>query len=263
MRFSSLKYPITVFVAVFIMGISFLGSAYLLSETNFYIRDSSSAVTKEGEVVNTINVSGDGKVYVKPDMATISASVSETRDSSEDALKASNEKINEVRSIAKNNNVKDEDIKTTDLSISADYNYRNGESVYVGQRASQSLSIKIKDIDDSTKRLTKIIDAVAEIEGVRLGGMTFGIEDKTKYFKSARELAYQKALQKGSELAELSNLELFEPVMISEQTRDFDTSTKYRNTANEVADFSQETEVSTGQLEVTVSLSVKFGVSPK
>jgi uncharacterized protein len=263
MEIRSFKNQITAILVTVIIAITIIGSVFFLSRLNFYIRDSSAAVSKDGEVVNTISVSGDGKVYVKPDMVTINTSVSETASTSKKALEEVNKKINKIKKVALEKGVDEEDLKTTNFSIRPNYEWKNRSYVYQGQEASQSLDITMRDISIKSDKITEVIDSISEVSGVRMGWIRFDIYDKTEYYSKARALAFEKAKQKAGELASLGEVELLEPVSINDASVDYgkmryESTNAYKSTI--ASDESTSTEISTGQLEVTIRLSVKFGI---
>jgi len=266
MKISAWKNQITIIICVFIVAMAILSSTWFLSNTKFYIRDSSGGVTKDGEIINTINVTGNGKIYAKPDVVIFNVSVTETKNTSKEAIEAVNTKINEAKKLIKGNGIEDKYIKTTNLSIYTEYDWSGSTKKVVGQRATQSIEVTIPNVDETSSKVTDVIDQLVEIENVQLGWIRFDIEDKTEYFTQARELAYKKAEQKAKELASLGGLELLAPVSISDATVDYN-SAQYNSVnsykASLIEDESSSTDISTGQLEINVSLDVKFGISPK
>lgn len=260
------KMSITIFSSVIIFSLTILLGFILLSQTRFYIRDTGSSISSSGEAVNTISVTGAGKVTAKPDMASITVSISETKLSSKEAIEAVNKKVAEIVKEAKANGVKDEDIKTTSLSIYTEYDYSSRKKVLVGQNASQTLAITVKGISDDSKEVTSVIDSIVDIENISISQISFDIEDKTPFFTSARELAYKKAEQKASELAKLGNLELLEPVHITDTNIDaspiqFSTVNSYQESM--VKDSANSTQISSGQLEISININVDFGIVAK
>ena len=123
-------------------------------------------------------------------MAQIDLSFSELATTSREALDKVNQKIDEAIKIAKNNGISDDDISTTGLNVYTEYDYSNSVRRVIGQRASQSLLVKIKNLDSKATKAAKLIDELSAINGVRLGGISFDIENKAKFYSEARELAF-------------------------------------------------------------------------
>ncbi len=255
---------VLVFLSVIFLCVSMVSGAFLLSKTDFYIKNIGTATTEDGKLANTISVSGNGKAYARPDMATISVTIQETENTSKEALREVNEKIDEIKEVLEKNGIEDKYVKTTSLSIYPEYDYSKDKRIVVGQRASQTLTFSVLDIDAEATKAAKIIDKVSEIDNIQIGNIYFDIEDKTSLYTAAREAAFDKAEQKAGELAGLGDLRLLKPVSISDINRDYayypaQSNTKMMYDEVEGGSYS-DTQISTGQMEVTIDLSVVFGI---
>jgi uncharacterized protein YggE len=237
-------------------------SFFLISRTGIFIKQTG-GVESNGKISDTISVSGDGKVYTKPDMAEVSLNINELAPTSRAALDKVNQKIDQAIKIAKNNGVADNDISTTGLNVYTEYDYSNSGRKIIGQRALQSLSLKVRKIDDKATKAAKLIDELSEIDNIQLSGISFDIEDKTKFFSQARELAFNKAKQKAVELAKLSGVKLLKPVSITDTTYDVSPRQFLSNTAEMKlaaglgADSSQ---MPSGEMGISADLSIIWGI---
>lgn len=252
------------FIPFIIISCSLILSAIFISRTGVYIKNTG-GVEANGQISNTISVTGGGKVSAKPDMVQLSISFQETASTSKIALGKVNEKIDSAIKILKNNNIPDSDITTNNLNIYTEYDYSNSARKIIGQRASQSLEVKIKKIDDKATKATKIIDELSAIDNLQINGISFDIEDKTKFFTQARELAFDKAKQKAEELAKLSKVKLSKPIYISDSTYDV-TPVPYTSNIAQFKNLSvesvsdQSSQISTGEMNISSNLSVLWGI---
>ena len=239
-------------------------SLFVFSRTGIYIKSVGGAVDGSGKVSNTISVTGDGKVSAKPDMAEISLSFSELAATSREALDKVNQKMTQAMKVLKDNGITDTDITTSNLSVYTEYDYNSNVRRVTGQRASESLQVKVKKIDEKATKASKIIDELSAIDNVQMGGITFDIEDKTKFFSQARELAFNKAKQKATELAKLSGVTLAKPVSITDTVYDITPQPMYANKAvmnlSAGAGAADSTQISTGQMDISVNLNVLWGM---
>ena len=256
------KNRVTLLLAVGIIAITLVISAIIFANSNIYIKNLGSSLVQNGMLVNTVTVSGDGKVYAKPDMASLTVSVSELANTSQEALNNANTKINSVIEKLKSNSIAEEDIQTSQLNIYPEYDYTSGGSILRGQRASISLTVKVKSLDDKATKAAKVIDDVSTVSNVSISSINFDIENKTSLFTSARELAFNKAKQKAEELSKLSGTKLLAPVSISDATYDVSTPSPMLNYASDAVKSGAEgaTSIQTGQLEVSINLNVVFGI---
>ncbi len=251
-------------IAATVLAVGLFLSALFVSRTSFVIRDASSGTGKGGQISNTINVTGNGSVFTKPDMATLNITVSKTAATSSEAQSQANTTIEQVKSVLKSNGLSDEDIKTSSFYLYPKYEYQDRRNVYIGQEAVHGLTVKIKKIDDKATKVGKIIDAVVQITDVKLNGVWFDVEDKEPYYSQARKAAFDKAKQKAEELSKLGGVKLLKPVFISDSS--YDTSivraTSYDKIAMEapISGGGVPTDISTGELEIRLTLTVNFGI---
>lgn len=256
------KNRLTILIGIALFSIAIVLSAVIFANSNIYIKNLGTSLVQDGNLVNTISTSGDGKVFGKPDMASFSVSISELASTSQQALANANQKSNEVINRIKNNGVSEDDIQTSQLNIYPEYDYLTSGSVLKGQRATISISVDVKGIDSTATKVAQIIDSVAQVSNVSIGSISFDIQDKTSLFSKARELAYNKAKQKAEELSKLSSTKLLEPVSISDAT--YETSSplpvNYAAEAATMGGKGSDTSIQTGQLEVSVNLNVVFGI---
>lgn len=250
--------------AVFLICITIIVSTLIISNGSFYIKNIGGAVEQNGKLVNTISVSGDGKVFAVPDMATLTISDTELATTSAAALDKVNQKMNQVLTVLKNNGIASTDIQTSNVNIYPQYDYTSSGTVLKGQQASVSLSVKVKKLDSKASKVTSILDQSAQISNIQIGSISFDIEDKTTFFSQARKAAFDKAKQKATELASLSSVKLLSPVSISDTTTDITPPITYNNVAQDSAvkapSPAGSTSIQTGQLQVSVSLNVVFGI---
>ncbi len=219
-----------------------------------------------GQKIGILSVTGDGKALARPDMVSIQASFSETDVTSAAALDKVNRKVAEIVNIAKANGVADKDVQTSGLSIYPEYEYGfgGGTPKLKGQRATESVSITVRGVDAKAEKASRIIDQVSAIDNVQLGGISFDIEDKTKLFTEARDAAFKKAKQKAEELSKLGGVKLTKPVTITDSAVEYSPPIMNYAMAERsmiAADGTKaSTPVQTGELSVTVNLSVGWGI---
>jgi len=247
-------------IPTLIICVTVILSFLITLKTGIYIK-SIGGVESNGKVSNTISVTGDGKVSAKPDMAVLVFGFNETDSTSKAALDKVNQKIIQAQKILKDNNIADKDITTTNLNIYPEYDYSTKSPRLIGQRASQTLEVKVKKIDDKASKVSQVIDQLSAIENIQINSITFDIEDKTKLFSEARELAFQKAEQKAQELAKLSKVKLTKPVSISDSTYDVVSPVSNMSFKSLSADSAGGgTSVATGEMNISINLSILWGI---
>ncbi len=180
---------------------------------------------------HSISVQWNGEVYVTPDTLILSFRVEETAPTTAEAQKNANEKIDKVKEIIKQYNVDSADIKTTNVNVYEQYDWKDSGRVSLWYTASHSLEVKIKKANVENEWIgSQIVLQISKIGGVLVNNISYDIEDKAPFYKEARKLAMEKAYQKASDLAEYGNVKLWKPISIIEN-RSYDYSISTSNVA--------------------------------
>ncbi len=266
---SSLNIPMqaTILVTALILAFSLVLGSWLLSNRTTVIRNLGTETTQDGQIVNTITVSGQGSVSAKPDMVNMSVTFEETRDSSSEALEAVNQKVNELNDILSNQGVESKDITTTSFSLLPEYDFssENGR-ILLGQQARQTVSFSVKGVDEEGEKAAEIIDAVSEIRDAQFGPINFDVENKEEIYSQARNQAINQAKNRAQEIAETAEVELGSVVNIRDiQTEDI-TPQSFNSDISAIGSRSGgggETSISTGELEINLNISVIYEINPR
>lgn len=82
----------------------------------------------------------------------------------------------------------------------------NGKSEVVGQQASQSITIRVRNIDAKGQKVGVLVDALAQINGINIDSVSFDIYDKTPLQTQARASAFKDAKAKAEDYASFAGL---------------------------------------------------------
>jgi uncharacterized protein YggE len=212
---------------------------------------------------STISVFGTGTVLAQPDVIQMTITLSNVAQTTKAAQEEVSRMVRQAKKKKKNEAIEDKNISTTSLSFYSEYEYTN-RRVLVGQKAEQRISFSIEDIDVDSERISRIIDQLILINGIELNQVNFNVKNNTEYFVRSRELAYQKALEKATQYAGLSNLKIRKVLSISEEgyQQISPINNRLMNQqmyAMEAAmDTGGSTIVPTGELEITTRIMVVF-----
>jgi uncharacterized protein YggE len=209
---------------------------------------------------STVLVSGIGIVLVQPDMVQMNILTSYTAQTMQQAKREVDIKMQQIMNILKADKIEDKDIKTVSLGYDREIEYMNGRSVLIGQRAHQAIVVTINDIINNPNRLPELLDKLTAIDRVVISNIIFDTKDKTELFSQSRELAYQKALDKANQYAELTGHKIVKTLRVSEErNRDILRAPAYSNVAYDTAGYSTAASaVPTGEQEVTTEIIVTF-----
>jgi len=217
---------------------------------------------KNDENISTVSVSGIGTVLVQPDMVQINISYSHIAQTTRVAKEEVDKRIQQILDILREDRIEDKYIRTISLSYDVATEYRDGRSVTIGQRAQQTIVVTVNDIVNNPGRFHLLLDKITSIDRVVIRNIIFDTENKTELFIQSRELAYQKALDKANQYADLCGQKIVKVLSVSEE-RNLDVFRSYLMTQSNIAMdgagySSGRSHVPTGEQEVTTEVTVTF-----
>ena len=107
-----------------------------------------------------LSVSASGEVTLSPDIVTFTVQVNETEQTTSEALNLTNKKISKVLEILYSYNIEEKDVATNSINLNPQYVWEDGNRILTGQSATQSLSVKLRNVNN----LGKIIDELSKID---------------------------------------------------------------------------------------------------
>ena len=152
----------------------------------------------------TIKVSGEGKIRVKPDLVILTLNVSFTQPRMADAVRLTQGTVDTVVSILEKYGSKENDIKTSSISADKDYNYNGRTPVFTGYRASQSIDFVLNNIEKFTELTGKLLETKIN----SIAGIQFGHSKADSLFREADLLAYDDALKSANKLCSRANVKI-------------------------------------------------------
>jgi hypothetical protein len=172
-------------------------------------------IGRETAVNNTIAVSGQGEVYVKPDLAMIEFSVSAEASTVGKAMSDNSGKMNAVIKAVKGEGVEEKDLKTTVFSIYPLYNYSpTGKRTLSGYEVRQSLQLKIRDL----AKVGQIIQRATDAGANEAGNLVFTVDDEDQPKEQAREQAIKDAKAKAAKIAGELGVKLVKIISFNESS---------------------------------------------
>jgi uncharacterized protein YggE len=161
-----------------------------------------------------ISVSGEATVSVAPDQAQIDAGVSSEAKTAREASEANNAAMGKVLLALKGAGIEEKDYQTARLALQPQYaQNRTGPSAVTGYRASNRVSIKLRDVT----KVANVIDTLVGAGANEIGGIHFVVSQASKLLDEAREKAVADARRKAEIYAKAAGVTLGEPLGISEE----------------------------------------------
>lgn len=212
-------------------------------------------VNTSDEAHTGISVSGMGEVTGTPDTVEVDLGVSVLGESVDEATTTAADRAEALIAALTSNGVAEEDITTTDYSIYPEYDYSGNRERLVGYRVSNTVRVKIREVDSAGT----VLDAATAAAGdeARVNGLRFSIEDNADLVSAARDAAWNDALAKAMQLAELSGQTLGPATSITETVSMPPIPIPYATDA--AGGEAALTPIEPGTSAVTITLQVEFG----
>lgn len=155
-----------------------------------------------------MHVSAEGKITAVPNIATVTIGVISEGVDAIAVKNLNNQQINRIIALLKNEKIDAHDIQTTTFSASPKYNYNNGQSNIIGYQATQSVTVKIRTLEQSRPTLEKILSDVVNNNNITIQGIDFNFSDTEKLKAAARKKAIVLAKEKANNISIEANLKL-------------------------------------------------------
>jgi uncharacterized protein YggE len=203
-----------------------------------------------------IFVSGTGEVTGTPDTVSVDFGVSVLGKTVAKAVEKAAERADALIEALTSNGVEQRDITTTNYSIYPEYDYRGNTERLIGYRVTNTVRAKIRQVSEAGD----VIDAAVASAGndARVSGLRFSIEDDADMVAAAREAAWNDALAKARQLAELSGRTLGPAISITETVSRPPTPIFFEGEEAAFTSLAASTPIEPGSSTVTISLQVLF-----
>ncbi|WP_174300462.1 SIMPL domain-containing protein [Caulobacter sp. S45] len=145
----------------------------------------------------TLNLSADGEVRVRPDLAVIDFGVQAEGTTAAAAFAEARRRMTAMVSTLRGQGVADEDVQTAQLNLQAQYADAEGRGPrrLTGYEASNTVSVRLHDL----ARVGAVVDALVSSGANTVNGISFQLADAEAAGDEARRRAV-KALQAKAEL---------------------------------------------------------------
>ena len=161
-----------------------------------------------------ISVTGEATVSVPPDLAEIDGGVTSEAKTAREASEANNAAMGKVLQALKGAGIEEKDIQTARLSLQPQSApNRSGPSAIAGYRASNRVTVRVRDVT----KVASVIDTLVGAGANEIGGINFVVSQASKLLDEARERAVADARRKAEIYAKAAGVTLGAPLSISEE----------------------------------------------
>src|SRR5437870_5201477 len=211
-----------------------------------------------------ITVTGQAEVRVPPDEVVFTLSIENVDRDMLVANKRTDDSVKQILSIVRKNNVKPEDVQTSQISVQPKYNTdemsdeeRNKvKRVLIGYEVSKTVEIRLRDIS----RFDGLLADVLQAGITRLSNLEFRDSQLRKHRDEARRMAIRAAQEKANLLAREIGQSIGPAYSITEYTPELRGGAAYQNATTTVLGEPSEGEsaIAPGSISVTAQVTVRF-----
>jgi uncharacterized protein YggE len=205
---------------------------------------------------HTIAVSGEGKVTVVPDMATVSLGVNVERDTAKAARQAAADQMTKIVAALKALGIADEDIATANVSLNPVYNYPvNAQPTIHSYQLQNTVTVTVRDIN----QVSDVVDNAVQAGATQVNGVSFDVKDRAASEAKAREAAVKDARAKADSIANGLGVSIQGVASVAEQVQTpVWYGPQFAAGAAAAPDKSAQTPVLPGSTDVTITVQVSF-----
>ncbi|MGB9847725.1 MAG: SIMPL domain-containing protein [Minisyncoccia bacterium] len=209
---------------------------------------------------NSLVVSAEGKVYAKPDLAIIEASVITQNKDFKTVQLENDRKMQRMINFLKESGIEDKDIKTIQYNLQPQYDYswcRTSEyPIYCPPKLvdyifTQTVQIKIRDLS----RAGDIVGNLTNYGANQISNISFTVENIDEYQAQARKEAIEKAQNKALSIAKATGVKIGRIISINENSNNY---FPVRTMAKEDLVAGSNAAIEAGTNEISVSISLTY-----
>ncbi len=221
------------------------------------------AVSQNATLPPLITVSGRAEVRVQPDEVVFTLGVESVDKDMLAAKKRTDDSVREVLAIARRNNVKPEDVQTSQISVQPKYNTddldyeqrRNLKREFVGYQVSKTTAVILRDIS----RFDSLLSDVLKAGVTRLSNVEFRNSKIRQHRDQARAMAIKAAQEKAKLLAGEIGQSIGPAYSIIESGENrYDNATQNVSRVAERVSEESEGAIAPGSISVTAQVTVSF-----
>ena len=215
-------------------------------------------ISESSDVQKTISLTGAGIASATADQATLNLGVEVTKDTAGEAISENANLMAAVIEALKNQGISEEDIKTTNYNVYAQYDWTEDGRELVGYTVSNMVQVTVKNIDN----VGNVIDVAGEAGSNTINGISFGLsEDKMAELKTAAYiLALGDAQDKADLIADTLGLSITGVQSVTENSyTPVRSYLEYAEAGMDMASSSKApTPIVSGDLSVSVNVHIVF-----
>jgi uncharacterized protein len=212
-----------------------------------------------------VTVSGQAEVRVPPDEVVFSLDVEFVDTDMLTAKKKTDDSVRDVLSIARKNNVKAEDVQTSQISVQPKYNTddldyeqrRTVKRLFVGYQVSKTVAVRLRDIS----RFDEVLSDVLKAGVTKVSNVEFRDSQIRRHKDQARAMAMKAAQEKANLMAREIGQSIGPAYSITEGGgANYSSSNVTQNATTAISGGLSESDsaIAPGSISVTAQVTVRF-----
>lgn len=199
-----------------------------------------------------VTVAASESIEAAPDVAIVGAGVSTLAPTAVAALQQNSAKMTRVIAAVRAAGVADRDIQTRGIAINAEYTYANDAQQFRGYRASNTVTIRSRDIAG----LGRFLDALVVAGGNQIEGPSFTIDKPEPLITQARAKAFAAAQASADALARAAGYRRARLLAASEaNTRSYQGNLRVMQVREASAQSAAPPPVAPGEVSTSVTMT--------
>lgn len=163
------------------------------------------AAAPSDQPIRQMSASGQGEVYLTPDLAYVNIGVHSQAANVADALRQNNAQSQAVANALKEMGVDEKDIQTSAFNVFPQQMYGpNGEMTGTEYVVDNVVFVTVRDLS----KLGELLDAVVRSGANTINSVSFDVTDKSAALSQARKMAIDHAKATAKEIADAAGIEL-------------------------------------------------------
>ncbi len=209
----------------------------------------------------TITVEGVAETFIAPDTASVSFSVTKKAATTDVATDSINGRMSMLVAELQQIGVAQKDIKTVNYTVQPEYSYNNGTQIFDGYRATQRITVTIRDLS----KASDVLGTVNSADVDHVSQLSFFVDETEEIMKKLRKQAIDDAQAKAKTLAKDLGVHLDEIVGYGDDNMDAGNQLLYRSQKMDYAMGAKEESVAdavvpTGEIQFHISVSVTYKI---
>lgn len=209
---------------------------------------------QEIKQIPMINVSGEGKIQIAPDQASISISIETKGNNAVDVKKENDTKMDAVLKYIKSMNLPKEDYQTQQVSLQPNYDYEKKKHNYM---ATQTLEILMKDLSKYDVLMEGLVNAGVN----RIDNVQFKSSKLSQIQSDCRKLAIKNAQSKAEDFVLVLGQKVGNALTITDNSQGYSPQPimyAMKSMAMDSIGGAPQETLAAGNIEIIVNVSVSF-----